>query len=70
MRVGCVMRVDLDLLALDGLDAGDGRVRSPLGVPGLLILLRFEHFDGLLQLHQLPLAQTFTPASPFLLTWN
>lgn len=30
--------VYLDLLALDGLDAGDGRVRSPLGVPGLLIL--------------------------------
>lgn len=28
----------LDLLALRGLDAGDGGVRSPLGMPALLIL--------------------------------
>lgn len=32
------VRSYLDLFALVGLEAGDGRVRSPLGMPGLLIL--------------------------------
>lgn len=36
-RSACV-RGYLDLFALVGLEAGDGRVRPPLGMPGLLIL--------------------------------